>query len=217
MQRRYPLVILAFFLLLALIGCGNSTGSTGNPNLTQNDLANPFYEGTAVTGPAAEFELVDQKEVRISLSNLQGQVVVLAFLDPRCTDVCPLTAFHFRIANEAMGNDSDKVAFLAVNMNTEASSTSDTLAASRKWGVDDMANWHYLTGSAEDLRQVWRAYNVFAGDEKPGKPGEVQHTPGVYVIDQSGQKRWYISTAFDYRLSLSDIITRRVRELPTKP
>ena len=42
--------------------------------------------------PAPDFTLVDQFGHPVTLSSLRGREVVLAFIDSRCKDVCPLTA-----------------------------------------------------------------------------------------------------------------------------
>jgi cytochrome oxidase Cu insertion factor (SCO1/SenC/PrrC family) len=158
----------------------------------------------------------------VALSDFRGKVVVLAFLDPECTDVCPLTALHLGLAHAALGGDAGRVAFLTVNVNPKRGAVSDVAEATRKWGLDRVPTWHYLTGAHAELQPVWSAYGVLAeGPPKVLKPQELEHTPGVFVIDQSGQKRWYISvpygggpqgTAWDGP-PLSDLLVKHVRAL----
>lgn len=85
----------------------------------------------------------------------------------------------------------DQVVFLAVNVNAAANAVSDVANATQVWHLDELLNWHFLTGSLEELRPVWKAYAVEAL-AMPGSPMDITHTPGVFVIDQSGNKRWYI-------------------------
>jgi cytochrome oxidase Cu insertion factor (SCO1/SenC/PrrC family) len=156
---------------------------------------------------------VDQQGTSLALSDFRGKVVVLAFLDPVCTDVCPLTAFHLRQAHQALGAAASGVAFLAVNVNPEA----DQLAmreATKKWGIGEVPGWHFLTGNREELRRVWEAYGVAAeGPPKPGKPEEREHTPGLYLVDVQGTKRWYLSTAFEGGPPLSELLVKQLRAL----
>ncbi len=197
--------------LLVVVGCNQR--STGSSQLQTASA----YEGTQLDGPAPDFRLTDQNGVAVALSDFRGKVVALAFLDPKCTDVCPLTALHFRRVQDALGNKETSVAFLAVNTNLDANSMADLASATEKWGMNAVPSWRFLLGSPEELRAVWSAYGIAAGDEKPGKPSEVQHTPGVYVLDRSGIKRWYISIPLDDPSwsgpSLSDVLQKRALEL----
>jgi cytochrome oxidase Cu insertion factor (SCO1/SenC/PrrC family) len=170
------------------------------------------YVGTKVNGQAPDFILQDQSGRQVSLSSFAGKVVVLAFLDPRCTDVCPLTAFHFRTASEALGDKTNGVAWLAVNVNPEAT-LDEIREATEKWDMVTVPNWHFLTGARDDLQKVWNDYDVAGGLEKPGKPGEAQHTPGVFIIDPIGEKRWYVSTAFEGAPPLGELLLKHIHDL----
>lgn len=175
------------------------------------------YEGTrldGLEGPAPEFHLMDQNGTAASLSDFRGKVVVLSVLDPECTDICPIYAQQYRVAYHALGKDAAKVAFLAFNANDEKTSVEDVAAASKKWGMDEILTWHFLTGRPEVLQGVWRAYGVLAsGPPKPDKPGEKEHSPAFFVIDQAGQRRWYFSTNFEGAPLPSTLIVKHVRAL----
>jgi protein SCO1/2 len=172
------------------------------------------YEGTKLGDPAADFRLVDQNGASKSLEDFRGQVVVLTLLDPLCTDICPIYAYHYRLAYQALGPDAARVAFLAFNANDEKTSAEDMMAATRKWGADEIPSWHFLTGSPEVLRAVWKAYGMMgSGPPKPDRPDEKQHSPSIYVIDQTGQRRWYLSTNFEGAPPPSALIVKHVKAL----
>jgi len=173
------------------------------------------YEGTALERPAIDFRLVDQRGVEVTLSDLRGRVVVLTFMDSQCQAVCPLTAAHLRAANQQLEGDAASVIFVGVNVNVEANRVEDVQAVTSKWRLDEIPTWHFLTGSAEELESVWQAYGIAV---VPGSD-ELQHTPGIFLIDRAGQQRWYISTPFDeagtpqWTVPLSELLVRRIREL----
>lgn len=172
------------------------------------------YEGTKLGDPAPDFRLVDQNGRSVSLADFRGRVVVLTLLDPDCTDICPIYAQHYRLAYEALGNDAAKVAFLAFNSNDEKTSVADVAAASKKWGVDQIPRWHFLTGNPDELHAVWRAYGLMAsGPPKPGRPEEKQHSPAIFVIDQAGKRRWYVSANFEGAPPPSALIVKHVKAL----
>lgn len=174
------------------------------------------YEGTALRGPATDFRLADQNGDTVALSDFRGRVVVLTFLDSQCQDVCPLTAVHLRAAGQALSDVAQSIVFLGVNVNIEANAVADVTATSLKWRLDEIPTWHFLTGSVEELEPVWKAYDITV---LPQEGGEITHTPGVFLIDQTGQKRWYVSTPFDdagtpqWTAPLSELLVKHIREL----
>lgn len=198
-------VVLFFALLQISAGTGRSTppDSAGT------------YEGTALTDPAADFRLVDHNGATVALSDFLGQVVVLTFLDSQCQETCPLTATHLRLAHQMLSDEATSVVFIGINVNLEANMVADVLATTKKWRLDEIPTWHFLTGSAEELEPVWQAYDIMVIPEQD----EIQHTPGVFLIDPTGQKRWYVSTPFDetgsaqWTAPLSDLLVKHIQEL----
>jgi len=207
-----PILGLAVGLLLARFN-----GSLSSDKPEQKTM----YEGTELNEPAQDFRLMDQNGANVALSDFRGGVVVLAFLDSRCQDVCPLTALHLRLAYERLKRESvdvSQVVFLGVNVNVEANSPQDMLKFTREYGLDRIPTWHFLTGNAEELEPVWKAYDIAV---LVREEGEIVHTPGVFLIDQRGQKRWYISTPLSNEEaaatwtgpSLSDLLLKQIRQL----
>ena len=176
------------------------------------------YEGTELTGTAPDFKLTDQNGSVVSLSDFRAKVVVLTFMDSKCADTCPLTAVHFRETYRQLDkNEADQVVFLGVNVNVEVSNVTDILETTRAWHLDEIPNWHFLTGNPESLEPVWKDYGVSAAPNPDGH--SIMHTPGTFLVDSLGQKRWYISTPFiagdetNFTLPLNEILLKRIREI----
>ena len=106
---------------------------------------------------------------------------------------------------------------MGVNVNVDESEVSDVLETTRSWRLDEIPNWHFLTGSHEVLGPVWKDYGVAATHSHEGN--SIMHTPGTFLIDPQGQKRWYISTILpgeadmDLALPLSDLLLKHIRFL----
>jgi len=172
------------------------------------------YTGTALQGPATNFHLVDQYGVQVALSDFRGQVVVLTFFDSQCRDVCPLTAVHLRTVYHTL-NAPAAVTFLGVNVNTQANTVADMMTTTQQWHLDEIPTWHFLTGSPVELAPVWQAYHVGVVPEAE----DIMHTPGVYLVDQVGQMRWYLSVPFEQSgesvgfTLLSALLLERIQEL----
>ena len=185
--------------------------------LSSLDSTQP-YEGTEMSGKAPDFRLTDQNGSVINLSDFRGKVVILTFMDSKCKDTCPLTAAQLRQAYRQFDrNEADQVAFIGINVNNEANTIADVYEITKTWHLDEVPIWHFLTGSRQDLEAVWKDYRIAVAPDADGN--EIMHTPGVFIIDPSGQKRWYISTPFseprdtELALPLDELLVKHVREI----
>jgi len=176
------------------------------------------YEGTQIDGIAPDFRLTNQHGESVALSDFQGNVVALTFIDSHCQDTCPLTAVELRRVSQALGDEANSVVFVGVNVNAQANAVADVAAATEEWRLDEIPNWHFLTGNTSQLEPVWNAYNV---EVMPpvDETGGVVHSPGIYLIDHTGQQRWYVSTPFvglntpAPSRPLNELLTMRIRQL----
>ncbi|HSP72336.1 MAG TPA: SCO family protein, partial [Gaiellaceae bacterium] len=137
--------------------------------------------------PAPPISLVDQRGRQVSLASLRGKVVVLDFMDPRCTDICPIVSQEYLRAAKLLGPDAAGVEFLAVNVNQFHRRVADVAAFSREHRLSALAGWHFLTGPTPELRKVWKAYSVAV---IPNPDGDVVHTSIIYFVDRSGNLRY---------------------------
>jgi protein SCO1/2 len=172
------------------------------------------YEGVELSGEAPDFQLTDQNGSLIKLSDFRGKVVVLTFMDSTCKDTCPLTAAQFRQAYHQFDeNEVSRTVFIGVNVNVEANQVTDVAEITKTWHLEEIPSWHFLTGSREELQPVWKDYGVAVAPS--ADETEIMHTPGVFLIDSLGQKRWYISTPYstDLTLPLSVLLVKHIREL----
>src|SRR5919106_2162591 len=116
------------WLALALVIVAGVTVYT----FLSSSVNNQTYDGTELSSEALDFRLTDQNGSLVRLSDFRGKVVVLTFMDSRCQDTCPLTAAHFRETYRQLGQDeANKVIFLGVNVNVEASTVADVLETTR--------------------------------------------------------------------------------------
>jgi cytochrome oxidase Cu insertion factor (SCO1/SenC/PrrC family) len=88
--------------------------------------------GTSLPGSAAPgFTLTDQYGSRVSLRQFRGQAVVIAFVDARCTTVCPLTTVSLTEAVSMLGPAAGRhVQLLGIDANPDATRVADVRAYS---------------------------------------------------------------------------------------
>jgi cytochrome oxidase Cu insertion factor (SCO1/SenC/PrrC family) len=142
--------------------------------------------------PAPAFSLVDQYGKPVSLTSLHGKTVALTFLDDTCTTDCPVIAQEFRTADGYLGAAAHRVEMVAINANPRFI-TPDYLAAfDHQEGLENIANWRYLTGSLQQLRHVWAVYGEAVVSLPAG--AMIGHSEFAYVIDASGDTRYILDT-----------------------
>ena len=137
--------------------------------------------------PAPAFQLTDQYGKQVSLASLRGKVVLLTFLDPVCTNDCPVIGDEFRQADQVLGAKSRNVELVAIVTNPLYHSIAYTQAFDSEDQLTGLRNWLYLTGSLPQLEQAWKNYSVAAQILPAG--GMVAHSDVAYVIDPSGHTR----------------------------
>lgn len=162
-----PAVSCLVLAALLLPACGGPAGS-----------ASTGHQGA----PAPNFSLTDQFGHREQLAAFRGRMVLLTFVDSRCTTLCPLTA-DVMASTKALLGPASRVQLLAINANPEHTKVSDV----RKWSVEHrmLREWLFLTGSIGTLRTVWRDYEIHVSFAH----GDVAHAAIIEVIDAAGRIR----------------------------
>jgi cytochrome oxidase Cu insertion factor (SCO1/SenC/PrrC family) len=140
--------------------------------------------------PAPDFNLVDQFGHPVTLSSLRGHEVVMAFIDSRCTTLCPLTANIMYTARTQLGaTAANQVTLVAINANPTATS----VAAVQSWSINHgmLHQWLFLTGTAQQLQSVYHLYGVYVQVDSSGND---LHDAAMYVIDAQGHERLFFET-----------------------
>ncbi len=145
---------------------------------------------------APNFSLTDQNGNTVSLSSYRGKVVVLEFMDPHCTDICPIVSQEFIDANRYLGRDASKVVFLAVNVNKYFRSVADVAAFTVEHRLNTIHSWHFFTGAPSTLATIWRNYGVQV--EAPNPNADIIHTSVMYFIDPTGHERYIADPMVDH-------------------
>src|SRR6266702_311028 len=173
-------------------GSGAGSPSSHGPNTAAMD--NPNLDlGSSLGGKAApDFRLRNQFGQPMSLSQLRGKVVMLAFEDSECTTVCPLTTQSMLEAKQLLGPAGNQVQLLGVDANPDATSVADVLSYSRTHGL--VNQWNFLTGSLAQLKAIWKLYGIAVQIEND----QIDHTPALFVIDQQGRERKLYLTQMAY-------------------
>jgi cytochrome oxidase Cu insertion factor (SCO1/SenC/PrrC family) len=141
------------------------------------------YRGSEPPGQlaASDFRLRSYRGRIVSLRAQRGKVVLLSFVDTKCTEKCPIVTSVIAQAYRLLRPDERRqVVPLLISVEPHA----DTPAHVRRF----LARRHalaldYLIGSVGQLRPVWKAYGILAAVDT----GNADiHSSDVRVIDRRG-------------------------------
>lgn len=197
--RRFVMVVVIVFVVLGLggvvlervIGTPGATNVIPSPPTTIATI--PTSSPYAILGlsrldrPAPSFVLTDQRGQPWSLGQARGRVVILAFYNRDCNDICPVLGSELAITLGLLGSHANQVDVAIVNTDpTAASIVRDPLALSVP-KLASRANVIFLNGSLAALNSVWTHYGVEV--RVASAPAPVIHSDELYVIDSRGVLR----------------------------
>ncbi len=128
--------------------------------------------------------LRDQSGQLFSLASLRGRTVVIAFFDSHCTQACPLEGRALAAAEDALPR-AQRPTLVAISVNP-LDTPASVRAALHKWGLAQIADWHWLMGARARLASVWRAYHEFV---YAPPHGDIVHTESLLLLGRRGDER----------------------------
>jgi cytochrome oxidase Cu insertion factor (SCO1/SenC/PrrC family) len=185
---------LAALLVTALAaGCASAATphrTAGTSALSGNPAVDP---GSPLGGkPAPDFKLLDQFGHSVTLSQFHGKAVLLAFVDSRCSNVCPLTTTSMLQAVRLLGPAGKDVQLIGIDANPQATRVADVRDYSAAHGMTH--SWEFLTGTLSQLKPVWRAYHVYVQAIR----NNIDHEPALYLITPDGREQSIFLTQMVY-------------------
>jgi protein SCO1/2 len=177
---RYAVLAVAFLIIMAWSALAHDSRHN---------------ERLPVIGPAPEFALTSQDGETVTLADYKGKVVAVTFIFTSCADTCPLLTDKMARVQDALGELFGRsVAFVSITVDPER----DTPQVLKDYAAAYDANlsgWTFLTGTPDAIRDVERAYGVYAA-KTPN--GDVDHTFLTSIIDRHGNLRvQYLGVRFD--------------------
>lgn len=173
-----------------------SIRAAGVPSDISTRLANLMGLDPVPAHQAPGFVLTDQHGQTLSLSSFRGHPVVLEFMDPHCTDICPIVSQEFIDAYHNLAGSHPSVVFLAVNVNPYHLSVADVAAFSEEHQLASIPTWHFFTGPLATLRTIWARYGIEV--QARGPNADVIHSSIVFFIASNGKERFVAAPTDDH-------------------
>jgi protein SCO1 len=151
-----------------------------------NQAANPSaIKPMAVGDVVPDFALTDQNRRRVSLSKFSGKVVALNFVYTRCAlpNFCYRSSNNFGLLQKRFkGRLGHDLILLTVSFDPVHDQPETLAKYAHTWKADPRA-WHFLTGSATDIRRVCDLFGEdFFQDE-----GLMNHSLHTALIGRNGK------------------------------
>jgi cytochrome oxidase Cu insertion factor (SCO1/SenC/PrrC family) len=219
-RRRVPGAVVAGVLVAAL-GLGIAIGvialkvrqhdnagvirPTGIPAVVPTKTADLMQLSPVPHVSASDFTLTDQDGHSMSMASLKGKAVVMEFMDPHCTDICPIVSQEFIEAYKDLTPAArSRVVFLAVNVNEYHAKVSDMAAFTDEQHLNTVPTWHFLTGPVPLLKTIWHAYGEEVDD--PGPNADVIHSSYMFFISPQGKEFYLADPMVDHTTSGSSYL-----------
>ncbi len=141
------------------------------------------YRGSEPPGGivAGSFRLRSYRGHTVSMRAERGKVVLLSFVDTKCTESCPIVASAMAQAYRLLPPDErQQVVPLLISVEPRADTPARVqrfLTGRRALALD------YLIGSVKELRPVWKAYAILPAVDTGNAD---VHSSDVRVIDRHG-------------------------------
>lgn len=164
-----------------------------NPIDVEPDMVDPSLLRLGYGHRVGEFSFENQNGKRITQEEVKGKVHVVEYFFTHCQSICPKMNVQMQRVHKAYKSNDD-VKILSFTVDPE----NDTIQR-MKWYADKHGatgnNWHFLTGSKEELYHLARtSYFVLKPAEARNlgdAAGDFIHTNNFVLIDRFGRIRGY--------------------------
>jgi cytochrome oxidase Cu insertion factor (SCO1/SenC/PrrC family) len=146
---------------------------------------------------APPFTLIDQHGVAVSLASAKGHVVLLTFMDPQCTLLCPVIGRDIGALEKKLpASIQPELLIVSVSAGRTQADVEKFLATeSPGW----RPGWHWLLGPNEAaLKLAWARWHITVIPTA----GDINHDAVLNVIDPSGNLR----AVYPAPLAIDDVV-----------
>lgn len=197
LQRRSRVLILTLLAPLVAVACVSLGVAVAKERQPAPTNSGPI-DRVAYKVPLriADIPLTNQFGRETDLAKFHGRIVVLADFMTSCQEECPITTAALVDVRRLLIKEHllAKVAIIQVSVDAQRDVPSRLLAYSRRFGVP----FSLLTGTAANLRELWKYFGVYYKRVKEGKPPDINwqtgkpytfdivHTDDLFVLGDSG-------------------------------
>ncbi len=179
-----PSVLISIGAAFAILVGGFVAVLSAHQHGTDSALPPPSPYRGSIPPPgirAADFTLRDYRGAQVTMSKLRGRVVVLSFVDSKCTQQCPIvTSVIARTMKQLPVNARHQVAPVLMSVDPKVDTPMNVRRFLAHRGALGLT---YLVGSTREMRPIWKAYGILPASDS----GNADiHSSDVRVFDRHG-------------------------------
>jgi cytochrome oxidase Cu insertion factor (SCO1/SenC/PrrC family) len=177
--------------LVAVVVLGVALGSLSafvlrwGDNEPRASVPRGAYRGSEPPGGIRlpSFTLRSYRGVNVSTRALADKVVLITFLDTKCTDKCPILASQVAAGLRRLPRDQRRrVAAIAISVNPIIDSPASIRRFLRRQRA--LSELDFLRGSLAEMRPVWNAFHILSAYETGNAD---VHSADIRVFDRRGE------------------------------
>ena len=134
-----------------------------------------------------DFTLVNHLGDTVSLSDVEGQILVVDFFFTRCATICPVMTSNLKLVHEGL---PEGVRILSHSVTPVADSVSVLYEYAQKHSADS-SKWWFMTGDKTEVYNLARKSYFSCLDEGDGGYQDFVHTENVVLVDEEGRLRGF--------------------------
>lgn len=183
--------LIKILLVVCIVGCSSDATQIpyyNTPDFTPTFLSENQELKNTITHQISDFSFVNQYKQIITNKEIEGKVHVANFMFTSCTSICPDMTGNMKLVEEAFFND-ERVAVLSYSV-TPWIDTPDKLLDYVKFNDIKTNNWHFLTGSKNDIYSLAR--ESYFAEESIGfskDSTDFLHTEYFILVDKNKRIR----------------------------
>jgi protein SCO1 len=191
--KMYRIVFLLFSSLL-LVNCSNKKAETialpyyNEPDFTPIFITDSSDVASKVKHTIADFSFLNQDSTMISQKNIEGKIHIANFIFTSCGSICPKMTTNLKIVNDSLKSYSN-----IVLLSYSVTPWIDTPTVLKKYKARNEItnpNWHFLTGSKNDIYSLARKSYFAEEDIGFSKDStEFLHTEHFILVDKTKRIR----------------------------
>jgi len=156
-----------------------------------------------------DFSLINQLGDTISLSDIEGSILIVDFFFTRCATICPILTSNLKLIQDRL---PDGVRILSHSVTPFADSVSVLSSYADKNGADSSL-WWFLTGQKDEIYKLARKSYFACLDEGDGGYQDFVHTENIVLVDTQGRLRGFYDGTREEEISLLyQDLTRLIKE-----
>ena len=141
-------------------------------------MAAPRYEITSGRYDVPDVVLLNQSDTEVSLRALldADEPIALNFIFTTCTTICPVMTATFSQMQRELGARSEEIRLVSISIDPEYDRPRVLGEYASRFGAG--SNWVFLTGDGDDVANVLRSFDAYAGSKMNHRAVTLLRKPG---------------------------------------